>query len=153
MASRSDDGTGNQGSRPAERWTGLERKHFEFIAKALVETCVRNTKLEDLHAGRFPGSEAGDFSDVRVVTPYGEIAWTHLSRISDREMKALMIEVVDRVFTFLQYPEELATLGSAAGWNRPQLDPALMRTVRRTIDSFLTEPDDDAESGHPTRNE
>jgi hypothetical protein len=101
-------------------------------AKALVETCVRNTGLEDLHAGIFPDSEVGDYSDVKVVSPYGEIPWTKLSRISDEEMKRLMIEVVDRVFTFLSYPDELAVLSAQAGkWNRPRLDPNLMKTVRR----------------------
>jgi hypothetical protein len=114
-----------------ERWTRSERRRLEIVAKALTETCVRNTQLEGLHAGAFPDSVAGDFSDVRVVTPYGEIPWTRLSRISDEEMKALMIEVVDRVFTFLSYPEDLGVLGPAAHWNRPRLDPALMKTVRR----------------------
>lgn len=68
---------------------------------ALVEQCVRNTSLEDLHAGLVPGSKTGDFSDMKVVTPFGEIPWTRVSRISDEEMKALMIEVTNRVFTFL----------------------------------------------------
>ena len=68
-----------------------------------------------------------------MVTPSGDIPWGNLSRISDSEMKALMIEVVDRVFTFLQHTEELAggPLGGAAQWDRPKLNEALMRTVRR----------------------
>jgi hypothetical protein len=113
------------------RWTPAERRHIEQLAKSLVETCVRNSRLEDLHAGTFPDSEAGDYSDVTVVSPFGEIPWTRLSRISDEEMKALMIEVVDRVFTYLRYPEELGGLGSASRWDRPRLDRNLMKTVRR----------------------
>jgi hypothetical protein len=35
-------------------------------------------------------------SDVKVVSPDGEIDWNELSRVSDAEMKALMIDVVDR---------------------------------------------------------
>ncbi len=102
------------------------------LAKALVEICVRNSGLEDLHAGIFPDSEAGDYSDVKVVTPYGEIPWTRLSRISDEEMKRLMIEIVDRVFTFCSYPEELAALSAQARkWNRPRPDRQLMKTVQR----------------------
>lgn len=112
-------------------WTSSERRKLEVITLALVETCVRNTQLEDLHAGSFPGSATGDYSDVKVVTPFGEIPWTNLSRISDPEMKALMIEIVDRVFTFLQYPEDLARLGAAINWNLPQLDGNLMRSVQR----------------------
>lgn len=92
---------------------------------------MRNSRPEDLDAGTFPDSEVGDFSDVKVLSPYGEIPWTRLSRISDDEMKALMIEVVDRVFTYLRYPEELSGLGSAVRWDRPQLDRNLMKTVRR----------------------
>ncbi len=113
------------------RWTAAERRHMELLAKSLVETCMRNSCLEDLHAGTFPDSEVGDFSDVKVVSPYGEIPWARLSRISNEEMKALMIEVVDRVFTYLLYPEELSGLRSAARWNRPQLDRNLMKAVRR----------------------
>jgi hypothetical protein len=109
-----------------------DHRNLAGLAKALVETCVRNTGLEDLHAGIFPGSEAGDYSDVKVVTPYGEIPWSRLSRNSDEEMKRLMIEIVNRVFTFCSYPEELAALSAQArNWNRPRLDPNLMKTVQR----------------------
>lgn len=111
--------------------TAAERRDLELLAKALVETCMRNSELENLHAGRFPSSERGDFSDVKVVTPYGEIPWPQLSRISDAEMKVLMIDVVDRVFTYLSFPEELARIGGAARWDRPKLHPDMMRAVRR----------------------
>ncbi len=115
----------------ASRLSAAERRDLEFVAKALVETCMRNSELENLHAGIFPSSESGDFGDVKVVTPYGEIPWPQLSRISDAEMKVLMIDVVDRVFTYLRYPEELARLGGAARWDRPKLHPDMMRAIRR----------------------
>ncbi len=108
-----------------------EALELERLAKSMVELCVRNTVLEDYHAGRFPRSRAGDYSDVRVVTPDGEIPWHDLSRISDDEMKALMIEVVDRVFTYLTYPEILGAIPGGRLWDRPKLDEALMKTVRR----------------------
>jgi hypothetical protein len=109
-----------------------DRRDLARSATSLVETCVRNTGLEDFHAGIFPGSKTGDYSDVKVVTPYGEIPWTELSRISDEEMKRLMIEIVNRVFTYLSYPDELAKLSaSARKWNQPRLDSNLMKTVRR----------------------
>lgn len=111
--------------------TAAESCDLELLAKALVETCMRNSELENLHAGRFPSSERGDFSDVKVVTPYGEIPWPQLSRISDAEMKVLMIDVVDRVFTCLSFPEELARIGGAARWDRPELHPDMMRAIRR----------------------
>ena len=49
--------------------------------------CVRNTCIEDIHAGVEPSSKAGDFSDARLVTPYGEIPWNNLSRIRNDEMR------------------------------------------------------------------
>ncbi len=51
-----------------------------------------------------------------------EIPWTELSRISDDEMKRLMTEIVNRVFTYLSYPDELAKRpprpknGPSLGW-------------------------------------
>jgi len=52
--------------------------------------CVRNTCIEDIHAGLGPSSKTGDFSDVTIVTPYGEIPWNRLSRIRDDEMRQFM---------------------------------------------------------------
>jgi hypothetical protein len=109
-----------------------DRRNLIRLAKSLVEVCVRNSSIEDLHAGIFPATETGDYSDVRVVSPFGEIPWTELSRISDEEMKQLMIEVVNRVFTFLSYPEELAVLSAQTrGWDTPRLDQKLMQAVQR----------------------
>jgi hypothetical protein len=71
------------------------------LAKVMARECFRNTKLEDYHAGMFPSSKAGDYSDVKVVSPFGEIAWNNLSRLDDQEMKALMIDVVDHCDRFL----------------------------------------------------
>jgi len=67
------------------------------LAKFIALHCFRNTDvLEDLHSGEVPISESGDYSDVKVITPDGEIPWSDLSRFGDREMKALMIDVVNR---------------------------------------------------------
>jgi hypothetical protein len=71
------------------------------LAKAMARDCFRNTKLEEFHAGVFPSSEAGDYSDVKIVSPYGEIAWNTLGRLSDEEMKVLMIDVVNHCYDFL----------------------------------------------------
>lgn len=113
---------------PDRALTDAEKTHFTL---ALVEQCVRNTFLETLHAGTVPDSPSGDYSDVKVVTPFGEIPWTQLSRISDDEMKRLMIEITNKVFTFLTYAEDLTALGGAARWNRPEIDPALQRQAER----------------------
>src|SRR5262245_9065319 len=71
------------------------------LAKFVALHCFRNTRLEEFHAGRSPSTEAGDYSDVNVVTPFGEIPWHKLSRLNDEEMKALMIDVVDRCYVFV----------------------------------------------------
>jgi ligand-binding SRPBCC domain-containing protein len=71
------------------------------LAKVLARECFRNTKLEDFHAGTTPSSAAGDYSDVKVVSPFGEIPWTKVSRLSDEEMKALMIDVVNHCYEFV----------------------------------------------------
>jgi hypothetical protein len=39
---------------------------------------------------------------VVVVTPFGEIPWLRLSRFDDGEMKTLMIDVVQKVYEFIQ---------------------------------------------------
>jgi len=72
------------------------------LAKYFVHRCFRNSVLEDLHAGIAPDSKAGDYSDVLVTTPSGEIPWPKLSRFDDEEMKALMIDVVQKTYGFIQ---------------------------------------------------
>ena len=54
-----------------------------------------------------------------------------LPRISDAEMKALMIEVVNKVYTFLTHLEDVIVLRDSARWNRPEHDPALLAFVKR----------------------
>jgi hypothetical protein len=110
--------------------TRAQRRSLEKVAKSLVESCVRNA-LEDVHAGIFPSSLSGDYSDVKVVTPYGEIPWTQLGRISDAEMKVLMIDIVNKTYTFLRYLDELAAESAQTQrWDRPKLDQDLMISVR-----------------------
>src|SRR5262245_6107662 len=97
----------------------MDKELAARLAKALAMTCVRNTFLEDLHAGISSSSRAGDHSDVTVVTPYGEIPWNKVSRISDDEMKLLMQEVVNKVFRVLMH------------WNDEEFMSALLRWGER----------------------
>lgn len=46
----------------------------ERLAKSITVRCVRQGFLEELHSGTVPGSKSEDYSDVKLVTPYGEIA-------------------------------------------------------------------------------
>jgi hypothetical protein len=66
---------------------------------------------------------------VKVVSPYGEIPWQRLSRISDEEMKRLMKEVVNKLYTVLcrledgAFIDALVTLGDmyTAMWDEPEM--------------------------------
>jgi hypothetical protein len=105
------------------------------LAKYMVEQCFRNSQLEDLHAGTAPSSKTGDYSDVVIRTPFGEIPWCELSRFDDSEMKALMIDVVNRTYRFLNrlFNEEtggellihLATRDPLPQWENPTLPTEL----------------------------
>ena len=78
------------------------------VAKLLAVMGVRNnTDLEELHAGITPSSKTGDYSDVKVITPYGEIEWNRLSRISDKEMRSLMLSIEQAIEKTLYAYEKL----------------------------------------------
>jgi hypothetical protein len=99
------------------------------LAKAITAICVRNGFLEDLHSGVTPSSKTEDYCDVKVVTPYGEIPWPEVSRISDEEMKRLMKGIVNQMYAFLcrqedpVFLEAFIKMGSqyAAQWDEPDL--------------------------------
>lgn len=86
------------------------------LAKYLVLQCVRNSRLEDLHAGIAPSTATGDYADVTVTSPFGSIPWPRVSRFNDEEMKQLMIDVVDRTHQFLHTLLDDHTGGELLGW-------------------------------------
>ena len=86
------------------------------LAKYLVLQCVRNSQLEDLHAGIAPSSAIGDYADVTVTSPFGSIPWSRVSRFNDEEMKQLMIDVVDRTYQFLHTLFDDHTGDELLGW-------------------------------------
>jgi hypothetical protein len=110
-----------------------ERRALQHMTLALVESCFRNSMLENWHAGREVVSPAGDFSDVKIVSPAGEIPYLEASRISDPEMKAWTQQVVDAVFTFLSYPDQPIRLGGAAQWDKPKLNERMAAGILRQI--------------------
>jgi hypothetical protein len=115
--------------------TKLQQKYSARLAKALAVLCVRNTFLEDLHAGASVVSKAGDFSDVKVVTPDREIPWNEVSRISQQEMKRLMKEVVDKLYTVLLSLENQEAMDLvfrrghdyAHHWDDPEFLPTFLK--------------------------
>jgi O-acetylhomoserine/O-acetylserine sulfhydrylase-like pyridoxal-dependent enzyme len=77
------------------------------ISQLLDVYGVRNTVLENFHAGVSPSTKTGDYTDVKVVTPYGEIPWNELSRINDIEMRSLMLDIEAALTTALEALELL----------------------------------------------
>lgn len=107
------------------------------LAKVMAMMCVRNTKLEDIHAGVVPVTRTGDYSDVVVVDAEGrEIPWAEASHIDDDQMRELMKDIVNRLYTFqmrIDDPEFQAWIDRWAAvaekWDEPELDAALVQSV------------------------
>jgi hypothetical protein len=105
----------------------MNEERAKRLALGMAILCVRNTCIEDIHAGIEPSSQAGDFSDVKVVTPYGEIPWNKLSRIRDDDMRDFMRQVVDRIYTVLlrlddpEFVERMENYAqrTTAAWDAP----------------------------------
>ena len=104
----------------------LPRTPIRGLTSLLVRTmallCVRNTALEDIHAGRAPVTRTGDWSDVTVVDAEGRcILWPEVSHFGDDAMRELMREIVDNLYnlyTFLLLSREPGFLERAAIWMR-----------------------------------
>ena len=96
--------------------------------------CVRNTQLETLHSGLTPVTRTGDYSDVFVVDADGRrIPWSEVSRIDGAELRQLMQEIVNRLYTFhleANDPKLQATIerwmGVAMKWDEPEIDPRMI---------------------------
>jgi hypothetical protein len=108
------------------------------FAQMIAAICVRNTHLENLHSGVSVTSETGDYSDVKVVTPSGEIAWNEISRFNDEDMKILMKQVVDKVYTFLRHNDDPVFLDNfmnhsmrfIQNWDEPKIDKNLDKMTK-----------------------
>ena len=117
--------------------------HPDPLAAAIVKTmalmCVRNTRLEDLHAGIAPVTKTGDYSDVNVVDADGRsIPWNEVSHFDDDTMCRLMRQIVDRLYTFdakSSDPRFVALMDRwsqvAARWDEPRLDPVFLHEMDR----------------------
>jgi hypothetical protein len=103
------------------------------LARLMAVICVRNSRLEDLHAGRVPVSRTGDGSDIVVQDGEGNrIPWSEVARIDEDEMRALMREIVDRLYTFhLRIDDPLFRAeierwaAATAHWDKPKPDAIL----------------------------
>ena len=107
-----------------------EKRIAAKLARIMAMLCVRNTQLETLHSGLTPVTRTGDYSDVFVEDAEGRrIPWSEVSRIDESEMRELMQEIVNRLYTFhleADDPKLQATIerwmGVATTWNEPEVD-------------------------------
>lgn len=84
-------------------------KKLTKVDKMLVSFMLgafRSSNIEDLHSGITPSSKTGDYTDVKVVTPYGEIPWSKISRISDKEMGPLKDSIRKQMYYNLRLLKE-----------------------------------------------
>ena len=78
-----------------------ERRKVPAFARILALMCVRQSRLETLHRGLWPVTRTGDYSDVVVVDADGRrIPWPEVSRFDENEMRDLMREIVNKIYTF-----------------------------------------------------
>ena len=114
-----------------------ERHLTASISKSMAVMCVRNTMLEDIHAGIEPVTRTGDFTDVVVIDADGRrIPWPEVSRIGNDEMGRLMREVVNRLYTFQAKADDPhfvrpmdRALAEAARRDEPELDEIILSAI------------------------
>lgn len=112
------------------------------LAKLMAMMCVRNTRLEALHAGVVPITRTGDNSDVFVLDGDGrKIPWAEVSHLDDDLMRDLMREIVNRLYTFhmgCDDPEFLNLtekwMSVAAKWDEPELDLRFLGSIKYGAD-------------------
>ena len=112
-----------------------EKRVAANLARIMAMLCVRNTQLETLHAGLSPVTRTGDYSDVFVTDADGRrISWSEVSRIDENEMRALMRNIVNRLYTFHLHADDPGLqaqierwMGPASKWDAPEVDPKMMR--------------------------
>jgi len=118
-----------------------EKRIAAKLAKIMAMLCVRNTQLETLHAGLTPITRTGDYSDVFVLDADGRrIPWTEVSRFDEDEMRALMRDIVNRLYTFHLHADEpklQATIerwmGVADTWDAPEIDPKMISSSAKPL--------------------
>ena len=118
-----------------------EKRIAAKLAKIMAMLCVRNTQLETLHAGLTPITRTGDYSDVVVLDADGRrIPWTEVSRFDEDEMRALMRDIVNRLYTFHLYADDPKLqaqlerwMGVADKWDEPEIDPRMISSSAKPL--------------------
>ena len=107
------------------------------LSKIMAMICIRNTRLEDLHAGMQSVTLTGDYSDVSVVDGTRQtIPWRKVSHIDDAKMADLMREIVNRLFIFYMRRDDHSFrdhldrwMTASDRWDNPALDTAFLDVV------------------------
>ena len=141
---------GNRG-RPGARFVGLshtrnwkrhmdakERRKVPALTRILALMCVRQSRLETLHRGLTPITHTGDYSDVVVVDADGRrIPWPEVSRFNQDEMRDLMREIVNKIYTFFVKGEDPDFQAfsdyvrpATYEWDKPKIDSVMMHHVK-----------------------
>ena len=84
-----------------DKLSDLEVMFCEFLVG-----CIRNSKIENIHSGKEVRTKTGDYSDVKIVTPYGELAWNEVSKISQEEMREIKDNVRKSIQNFIATAKE-----------------------------------------------
>lgn len=108
-----------------------EKRVAARLAKIMAMLCVRNTHIENIHAGLTPVTHTGDWSDVTVVDADGRhIPWTDVSHISDDDMRELMRDIVNRFYTFHLCADEPGLQAEIEKWmavaDEPEIDQRMI---------------------------
>jgi hypothetical protein len=112
-----------------------EKRIAANLAKTMAMLCVRNTHLETIHAGKTPITRTGDWSDVTVVDADGNsVPWTEVSHITDDDMRDLLRDIVNRLYTFHLCADdpglqaEIERWMPVAGkWDAPEIDQRMLK--------------------------
>ena len=115
-----------------------ERRKVPAFARILALMCVRQSMLENLHRGLSPVTRTGDYSDVVVVDADGRrIPWPEVSRFDEDEMRDLMREVVNKIYTFFVKAEDPDFQAwndfvrpATYEWDKPKIDSVMMHHVK-----------------------
>ena len=111
-----------------------DRQLASLLVRTMALLCVRNTMIENIHAGLVPVTRTGDYSDVTVIDADGRrIPWPEVSHFDDDAMRVFMRQVVDRLYTFQVRAEEPGFLNriglwmqAASRWDDPQIDESFL---------------------------
>lgn len=134
------------------------KQKAKLYARIIADKCIRNdTILEELHGGTTPSSQKGDFSDVKVVTPYGEIPWKikkgdkgwkeetthngvpmtifhgpkHISHISDEEIHELMVKIEKNLQPYILMIMYLTLDGKIKYGDKPIKESDLLKEFKK----------------------